>query len=300
MDGRIGTLLAITAGDGRRRFTGPTDPLMMIDGQENSIAAKNLPVHRGRHRFFLTKTERYNYCHRTDMPPTIAARLVIPITSSGRCGDPHPHGLAFLLMVLAVTGITSGADAPSTLPRPANPESGVASWYGYPYHGRHAANGEIYDMEKLTAAHRTLPFGTLVRVVNLRNQKAVDVRINDRGPFVEGRVIDLSKAAARAIDLLQPGVTPVRVEVIGTPAAVPDGLFAVQVGAFRDFGNAERCVATMKARYGSARHTTRDGDPIFWRVLVGAEKAEERARALATRIRQDSGERTAFVVRLDQ
>ena len=79
-------------------------------------------------------------------------------------------------------------------------ETGIASWYGYPYHGRRAANGEIYDMEKLTAAHRTLPFGTWVRVTNLTNSKTVDVRITDRGPFIDGRIIDLSKAAAREID----------------------------------------------------------------------------------------------------
>src|SRR5262245_56577220 len=73
-------------------------------------------------------------------------------------------------------------------------ETGVASWYGHPYHGRRAANGEIYDMEKMTAAHRTLPFGTWVRVRNLENNKTVDVRITDRGPFVGGRIIDLSHA----------------------------------------------------------------------------------------------------------
>src|SRR5271165_6580592 len=80
-------------------------------------------------------------------------------------------------------------------------ETGVASWYGHPYHGRPAADGEIYDMEKLVAAHRTLPFNTWVRVTNLTNGKTVDVRITDRGPFIDGRVIDLSHAAARAIDM---------------------------------------------------------------------------------------------------
>ncbi len=83
-------------------------------------------------------------------------------------------------------------------------ETGLASWYGHPYHGRPAANGEIYDMESFTAAHRTLPFGTWVRVVNLTNDKTVDVRITDRGPFVENRIIDLSHAAAGAIGLIGP------------------------------------------------------------------------------------------------
>jgi rare lipoprotein A len=93
-------------------------------------------------------------------------------------------------------------------------ETGIASWYGYPYHGRRAANGEIYDMERFTAAHRTLPFGTWVRVKNLTNDKTVDVRIQDRGPFVKSRVIDLSRAAAREVELLGPGTAKVRLTII--------------------------------------------------------------------------------------
>jgi len=102
-------------------------------------------------------------------------------------------------------------------------EVGLASWYGHPYHGRSSASGEIYDMEQFTAAHRTLPFGTLVRVVNLDNEKSVEVRINDRGPFVDDRVIDLSHAAAQAIGMIGPGTARVRVEVIQAPAAPPPG-----------------------------------------------------------------------------
>ena len=123
---------------------------------------------------------------------------------------------------------------------PGDVEMGMASWYGHPYHGRPAADGEIYNMEMLVAAHRTLPFDTWVRVVNLDNQKSVEVRIIDRGPFVENRIIDLSHAAARAIDLIGPGTAPVRVEVVRTPANAEPALFAVQVAAFRNRANAER------------------------------------------------------------
>ena len=98
-------------------------------------------------------------------------------------------------------------------------ETGIASWYGHPYHGRQSASGEIYDMETLTAAHRTLPFGTWVRVYNLTNDRRVEVRINDRGPFIEGRIIDLSHAAARIIEMIGPGTAPVRIEVIEAPVA---------------------------------------------------------------------------------
>lgn len=178
-------------------------------------------------------------------------------------------------------------------------ETGTASWYGYPYHGRPAADGEIYDMEKMVAAHRTLPFDTWVRVSNLNNGKDVEVRIIDRGPFVNGRIIDLSHAAARAIDMIGPGTAPVRIEVIRAPATVTPGVFAVQVGAFRDRTAAESVRARMEAAYGSARLALRDGNPPLWRVLVGAEPTEDAANTLAARIREESGERNAFVLRLD-
>jgi rare lipoprotein A len=123
--------------------------------------------------------------------------------------------------------VVVNAPAPVMKTRPLEPaapappigtaERGLASWYGHPYHGRPAADGEIYDMEQLVAAHRTLPFQTIVRVRNLSNGKTVDVRIIDRGPFVQGRIIDLSHAAAREIELIGPGVAQVEVTIIGTP-----------------------------------------------------------------------------------
>jgi rare lipoprotein A len=91
---------------------------------------------------------------------------------------------------------------------------GVASWYGYPYHGRKAADGRRYDMNRLTAAHRTLRLGTRVRVYNLLNARTVEVKITDRGPFVEGRIIDLSRAAARVLGFQRAGLTPVRLEIL--------------------------------------------------------------------------------------
>ena len=97
-------------------------------------------------------------------------------------------------------------------------ETGIASWYGVPYNGRRSANGEIYDMAKLTAAHRTLPFDTWVEVTNLVNKKQVDVRITDRGPFVTGRIIDLSLAAASEIDMVASGIVRVRIKVIRKPS----------------------------------------------------------------------------------
>ena len=154
-------------------------------------------------------------------------------------------------------------------------------------------------MEKLTAAHRTLPFDTWVRVENLSNRKTVDVRINDRGPFVGGRMIDLSHAAAREIELIGPGTARVRVKVVRAPAVAQPAAFAVQVGVFRERANAERSRAQMALRYNSARLVLRPGSPDMWRVLVGSEASEESAQTLAERIRTETGERNAFVIRLD-
>jgi rare lipoprotein A len=176
-------------------------------------------------------------------------------------------------------------------------EAGIASWYGHPYHGRASASGEVYDMEQLTAAHRTLPFGTLVRVENLTNGLSVEVRINDRGPFVDGRIIDLSRAAAREIRMLGPGTAQVRLHVVSLPFRNPAGYYAVQVGAFRDRANAERVRAAMQARYGSARLTRRDANPTPWRVLVGHEVTEEDGAALAGRMRSEGNR--GFVVRVE-
>jgi rare lipoprotein A len=184
--------------------------------------------------------------------------------------------------------------------RPGDTEEGIASWYGHPYHGRAAANGEIYDMEKMTAAHRTLPFNTWVRVYDLDNNRTTEVRIIDRGPFIGGRIIDLSHAAARNLEMIGPGVAHVRIEVISAPPNPIPGLFAVQVGAFHNRANAERLRSEMEARYGTARLLQRAEDPTLWRVLVGAEQSEDGANRLAERIRQDSPEKTAgFVVRID-
>jgi rare lipoprotein A len=178
-------------------------------------------------------------------------------------------------------------------------ETGKASWYGHPYHGRPAANGEIYDMEKMTAAHRTLPFDTWVRVINLANEKAVDVRITDRGPFVGNRIIDLSHAAAREIGLIGPGTAEVRVEIVSVPEDAPTALYAVQVGAFHSRDNAERERKRMEQQYGRAKLIKREGDTTLWRVLVGSEKTQDAADSLRQRIRKDSHERNGFVVRLD-
>lgn len=213
------------------------------------------------------------------------------------------------IFVLAVPGAAmllsachkkrSSARAPVRLPMPAavpGTETGVASWYGHPYHGRPAADGEIYDMEKMTAAHRTLPFNTWVRVTNLDNGRTVEVRIIDRGPFVDGRIIDLSHAAAREIGLIGPGLAKVRIDVISAPPT--PAFYGVQVAEFTDHDRAARMRADLDARYGAARMVLRQGNPPVWRVLVGREASIDEADELAARLAPELGE-DCFVVRLD-
>ena len=178
-------------------------------------------------------------------------------------------------------------------------EEGNASWYGVPFHGRRASNGETYDMYKLTAAHRTLPFETLVRVTNLNNGKSTVVRITDRGPFVDNRIIDLSFAAAQEVDSVGPGVVPVRVEVLGgvDPTA---GFFTVQVGAFRDRANAERLRDRLNPLYPPIFIQQYDSpDGIFYRVRVGKISGEDAARQFGEQLHDREGF-TPFVTRLDE
>ena len=156
-------------------------------------------------------------------------------------------------------------------------EEGLASWYGEPYHGRATASGERYDMWQMTAAHRTLPFGTRVRVTNRATGRSADIVINDRGPFVEGRILDLSRAAAEALGAVETGVIPIRLKVV----AVGDGMvdapcWEVQVGAFAIRTNAERAAQTLRARGLSTRFAPAGGG--LTRVRVTA--VGDRARAL--------------------
>ena len=189
--------------------------------------------------------------------------------------------------------------APASAP-PGYMEEGNASWYGVPFHGRRASNGEIYDMYKLTAAHRTLPFETMVRVTNLNNGKSTVVRITDRGPFVDNRIIDLSLAAAREVDSVGPGVVPVRVEVLSPGVDPTSGFFTVQVGAFRDRTNAERLHDRLSASYSPIFIQQYDSpDGVFYRVRVGRISGEEAARQFGEQLRGREGF-TPFVTRLDE
>lgn len=212
--------------------------------------------------------------------------------------------------------VTIGAPPPS--PRASTPhgeqtpstsvieqgEEGIASWYGPSFNGKQTSSGEVYDMYALTAAHRTLPFGTQVRVHDLDDDESVDVTINDRGPFVEGRIIDLSLAAARAIHMVGPGTARVQLEILNPdvivgPGAIP-GIFAVQVGAFRDPANAERLKSRIENSFGPVEIQQYDrGDSIFYRVRVGRLSDEQDADAMASQLQAAGFASETFIVRLN-
>lgn len=178
-------------------------------------------------------------------------------------------------------------------------EEGLASWYGVPFHGRRTANGEIYDMEKLTAAHRTLPFDTIVRVTNLKNGRATEVRVNDRGPFVEGRIIDLSLAAARQLDMVADGVVRVRLDRVTGPHPLASH-YTVQVGAFRELVNAEELRRRLERRYQPVSiHEYDAPEGRYFRVWVGRVPSEDAARRLVERLRREE-QLAGIIVRLDE
>jgi rare lipoprotein A len=174
----------------------------------------------------------------------------------------------------------------------------MASWYGVPFNGHRTSDGEIYDMYQMTAAHRTLPFGSIVQVTNLSNGRQIDVRITDRGPFVANRIIDLSYAAAEALGVVGPGTARVRLQVVSGPNPLA-GFFGVQVGAFEVQANAERLRAGLLSRYSPVAIVPYDSPSgLFYRVRVGRLPSEAAAHELAARLRA-SDQLTTFVVRLD-
>ncbi len=169
-------------------------------------------------------------------------------------------------------------------------EEGLASWYGKDFHGKPTACGEIYDMHAMTAAHKTLPLGTMVRVTNLENGRQCEVRVNDRGPFVRDRVIDMSYQGAKVLDMLGPGVVKARVEALTPVPGYHDGSFPgrffVQVGSFVQADNATRILSELKSSGlpGSRIQQARVGGQLFFRVQAGVYDTLDKANRARDRI----------------
>lgn len=190
---------------------------------------------------------------------------------------------------LAAALVVLGLAACSRLPRGAaipGIETGVASWYGPEFHGRPTSSREVFDMNDMTAAHNALPFGTYVMVTNLENDRSVVVRINDRGPFARGRIIDLSYAAARVLELVGPGTARVRLEVLrGFKAPADPGAATVwvQVGAFSVQENAYAIKRRLDPSYPNVVVSRLEtGHGVYFRVRVRVANGD--AGALARRL----------------
>lgn len=182
--------------------------------------------------------------------------------------------------------------------KPLYVEEGIASWYGPPYHNRRGSNGEIYDMHAMTAAHRTLPLNSLVRVTNVKTNHTAILRITDRGPFIAGRVLDVSLAAAKALDIWAPGTARVRIEVLDTPAAIDrGGRWCVQIGAFQSPEDAAILKEKLQSRYRTAKVLQFTGPTGEWLRVRVSEDDKQRAESVVAETRV--GEGAVFLVRLD-
>ena len=195
----------------------------------------------------------------------------------------QPAILALVLLLLAACA------TPGLRPRAwedLSGESGLASWYGVPYHGRRTSSGEVYDMYQLSAAHRDIPLGSWVEVTNLTNGRSLTVRINDRGPFVEGRIIDLSYAAAALLGVTGPGVVPVRVRLSQSPVgASGSARYAVQVGSFTAESSAQALKVELEQKVRGV-HVVKAliGGETYYRVRVGSFLSRNEAQGTAERL----------------
>jgi len=199
---------------------------------------------------------------------------------------------------------TTSATKPATDPtvssktKPIYVETGLASWYGPNYHNKKGSNGEVYDQNGMTAAHRTIPLNSTVRVTNEATKHAVIVRITDRGPFIEDRIIDLSLAAARAVDVWQPGTAVVKVEVLSSPAPIQEGgRWCVQIGAFQSENEARKLKEKLQDRYSTAKVIQFTGPTGEWVRIRPAGDNKQMAQEVAAKTHVKEG--GVFLVRLD-
>jgi peptidoglycan lytic transglycosylase len=182
--------------------------------------------------------------------------------------------------------------------KPIYVETGLASWYGPPYDKHKGANGEIYDQNAMTAAHRTLPLNSWVRVTNVSTGRVAIVRITDRGPFIEDRIVDLSLAAAKAVDVWRPGTAEVKLEVLSSPAPIATGgRWCVQIGAFHSEREARKLKEKLQDRYESANVIQFTGPTGQWVRLRPQGDDKQKAEEVAAKTHVKEG--GVFLVRLD-
>lgn len=177
-------------------------------------------------------------------------------------------------------------------------ETGIASWYGPPYHNRRGANGQIFDQNAMSAAHRTLPMGSLIRVTNLQTGQSAVMRITDRGPFVPDRVLDLSVASAKVVGVWRPGTAQVRIDVYAAPKPIDEGgRWCVQIGAFSKEKEALKLEEHLEHKYHTANVIEFTGPTGHWVRIRPLNDDKDRAVEIAKELKPEEGE--AYLVRLD-
>ena len=234
---------------------------------------------------------------------TKSAHVEVPPPPTISTAESQPDGSVMRDNETAGSNKSAEADlAEPSIPsvsRPLVTETGLASWYGPPYHNRVGSNGEVYNMHAMTAAHRTFPLGSVVRVTNLKTGHSALVRITDRGPFIPGRILDLSLAAARKVDVYQPGVAQVKVELLQASAPLNSGgKWAVQIGGFPHEEAATKLADHLTRRYHTAKVLRFAGPAGDWWIRVRVlDDDHSRAQQLAAETRTPEG--GVFLVRLD-
>jgi rare lipoprotein A len=230
-------------------------------------------------------------------PPNPSAANLPPATGPSPTPGTRPPLPAPPAGPMAVADTQADADFVSSHPVIYS-EEGLASWYGPPYDKRRGANGEIFDKDALTAAHRTLPMNSLIRVTNVSTGQSAVLRITDRGPFVPDRMLDLSLASAKAIGVWRPGVARVRVEVFAAPAPLDTGgRWCVQIGAFKSEKGAYQLRDQLTRRYHTANVIEFTGPTGHWVRIRPLGDDKGRAVEIAHYIQPSEGE--AYLVRLD-
>jgi len=251
--------------------------------------------------FVLLAMAGCGHRHKQNVPPATAtappleeqpsAESAAPPVESGRLGripitPVPPHGISAADIHYVNTH------------EPILTQVGYATWYTAPYRGRKAANGEVFRDDALTAAHRTLPMGSLIVVTNLKTGQWSAMRITDRGPFVEGRIVDLTIASAKATGVYRAGLARVRVDVYETPKPIDEGgRWCVQIGAFHSQRMALRLKAQLQRRYPHASVIEFPGEDSYWVRIRPENDNREKAELIAQRLHPAEGE--AFLTRLD-
>ncbi|MGB8262167.1 MAG: septal ring lytic transglycosylase RlpA family protein [Terracidiphilus sp.] len=221
-----------------------------------------------------------------------------PSSQGGRRSPAYPQTSRIPATPIPGGGVTQEDLEYVATHRPIHSEQGLATWYTAPYKGRRTASGQVFRDSAMTAAHRTLPMGSLVVVTNLRTGESSPMRIDDRGPFVDGRIVDLTIAAAKATGVFRVGTAQVRVDVYQTPKPINHGgRWCVQIGAFTNEHQALRLKSKLMSAYPDAQVIEFPGEASYWVRIRPQGDDRQMSEYIAQHLRPAEGE--AFLTRLD-